>query len=175
MKNRFSLPLSQKEINSLKTGQQIFLSGTVFTARDQVHKKLAEIIKKKGRLPEFLRGQTVYYCGPTRAFKDSVIGSCGPTTSSRMDLFSPLLIKKGLKVMIGKGRRSFLVRQEIKKHKAIYLVAPAGCGALLSEKVKKAEVICFKELGTEAIYKLDVVDFPVIVAIDTKGKTIFKK
>ncbi len=175
MKNKFNLPLSQNIINALKIGQQILLSGTIYTARDQAHLRLVNIVKKNGSIPGFLKGQAIYYCGPTKAFKGSPIGSCGPTTSARMDIFAPILIKKGLKVMIGKGRRSLLVKEEIKKQKGIYLIAPAGCGALLSKKVKKSKIVCFKDLGAEAIHKIEVEDFPVIVAIDVKGKSVFKQ
>jgi fumarate hydratase subunit beta len=160
-------------IRKLKSGEEIVFSGFIYTARDQAHKKLIELIKKKKKLPFDLKNQIIYYCGPTATPKGKVIGSCGPTTSSRMDEFVEPLLKKGLLGMIGKGRRSRKVREAIKKHKAVYLVAPAGCGALLTKKVIAKKLICFKDLGPEAIYGLEVKDFPLIVAIDSKGRNIY--
>lgn len=150
------------------------LSGIIYTARDQAHKRLTELIKKGKKLPVDLKNQTVYYCGPTKTPKGKVIGSCGPTTSSRMDEFTPSLLRLGLKGMIGKGSRSREVIAEIRKHKAVYFVTYAGCGALLASKIIKAKPLCFKDLGPEAIYRLEVKDFPVIVAVDSKGRNIYK-
>ena len=153
----------------------MLFSGTLYTARDQAHKRLAEAIKKGKGIPIVLKKTVIYYCGPTRASKGRVIGSCGPTTSARMDKFSPVLIKAGLMAMIGKGTRSKEVISSIKKHKAVYFLTFAGCGALLSKYVKKATPVAYKDLGPEAIYKLEVKDFPLIVGIDSKGKDIYSR
>jgi len=161
------------KINTLKAGQEIILSGTIYTARDQAHKRLTETIKSGRRLPIELKGAIIYYCGPTQTPKGKIIGSCGPTTSSRMDAFTPLLLAKGLKVMIGKGARSKEVKEAIKKYKGIYFVTYAGCGALLSKFVKKAKIAAYSDLGPEAILKLEVKDFPLIVAIDANGRSIY--
>jgi len=135
---------------------------------------MAETIKKGKRLPLDLNGKIIYYCGPTPTPKGRAIGSCGPTTSSRMDAFTPLLLKKGLRGMIGKGRRSAEVRKAIKKYRGIYFLTYAGCGALLSKYVKKAKTITYKDLGPEAVYKLEVKNFPLIVCIDSKGRDLYK-
>ena len=151
------------------------MSGIIYTARDQAHKRLCQVIKKNKKLPFELMGAVIYYCGPTKTPKGKAIGSCGPTTSSRMDAFAPLLIKNGLKAMIGKGGRSQEVRAAIKKNKAIYFLAYAGCGALLSGSVKKSSAFTYADLGPEAIVKLEVEDFPLIVGIDTQGRSIYGK
>jgi fumarate hydratase subunit beta len=165
--------MTNRDIKKLKAGQEISFSGLIYTARDQAHKRLVELIKKNRNLPLDLKGQIIYYCGPTPAPKGRVIGSCGPTTSQRMDAFVEPLLKKGLAGMVGKGRRSKEVRELIKKHKAIYLVAPAGCGALLAKKVKSKKLVAFAGLGPKAIYELEVKDFPLIVAIDSRGNSIY--
>ena len=167
-------PLIRKIIEKLRAGDQVLLSGVIYTARDQAHKRLVELIKNKKKLPRKLKNQIIYYCGPTATPKGKTIGSCGPTTSSRMDEFTGLLLGTGLIAMIGKGRRSKKVRDLIKKKRAIYFIAPAGCGALLAKRVRSKKLVCFKELGPEAIYRLEVKDFPLIVGIDTKGKDIYK-
>ncbi|MDD5730820.1 MAG: FumA C-terminus/TtdB family hydratase beta subunit [Candidatus Omnitrophica bacterium] len=166
-------PLTKELIVQLKAGDELLLSGTIFTARDQAHKRLADALSQNKKPPLDLKSAVVYYCGPTATPKGKVIGSCGPTTSRRMDAFTPLLLKSGLKVMIGKGNRSEEVLQAIKKHGAVYLVTYAGCGALLSKCVKKAKKAAYPDLGPEAIHKLEVVDFPAIVAIDARGGNIF--
>ena len=160
---RISTPLTIEEVSSLKCGQEVLLSGTIYTARDQAHKRIVEAIKNNKRLPFNLKDQIIYYCGPTKTPKGKVIGSCGPTTSSRMDRFTPKILKVGLKGMIGKGSRSKEVIKAIKKYKAIYFLAPSGCAALLAKRVKGAKVIAYKDLGPEAIRKLEVVDFPLTV------------
>ena len=166
---KLTTPLDKKIISKLKAGDKVLLSGVIYTARDQVHKKLLGL--KKPPVP--LKGETIYYCGPTPAKQGRVIGACGPTTSSRMDKFTPSLLKKGMVAMIGKGKRSGEVKDAVKKHKAVYFVAIAGAGAYLSEKVEEAEVVAFRKLGAEAIYKLKVKDFPLYVAIDSKGRSIY--
>jgi len=162
-----------KNINNLKVGDEIFLSGIIYTARDQAHKRLVEAIKTKKHLPFELRNAIIYYCGPTQTPKDKIIGSCGPTTSSRMDEFTPSLLAQGLRGMIGKGGRSQEVKNAIKKYKGVYFVTYAGCGALLSKYVVKAKKIAYPDLGPEAISKLEVKDFPLIVAIDANGGSIY--
>ncbi len=163
----------QFKIQNLKAGDTFFLSGIIYTARDQAHKRLVEAIKKGRRLPFDLKGRIIYYCGPTGTPKGKIIGSSGPTTSCRMDEFTPLLLKAGLKGMIGKGRRSKIVRQAIKKYKAVYFLAYAGCGALLSKYIKKVTPVAYKDLGPEAILKFEVKDFPLIVGIDSRGRSIY--
>ena len=162
---KISTPLDVKQIQSLKAGEEILLTGIVFTVRDQAHKRL--IAAKK--LPLDLEGEVIYYCGPTNTPKGKVIGSCGPTTSSRMDGDTVHLLRKGSSAMIGKGRRSKEVRLAIKKHRAVYLLAYAGCGALVSKYVRKVVPVAYQDLGPEEIVGLEVKDLPLIVAIDSKG------
>ncbi|KJJ85118.1 tartrate/fumarate subfamily Fe-S type hydro-lyase subunit beta [Candidatus Omnitrophus magneticus] len=169
------VPFIGEEILKLNTGEKVLLTGTILTARDAAHARMIDLINKKEPVPIDFKNQVVYYCGPTPALKGRVIGSCGPTTSSRMDKFTPELLKHGLKGMIGKGKRNEEVRRAIKENKAIYFVAPAGAGAYLSTLVKSARVIAFEDLGPEAIYELKIENFPVITAIDTKGNDIYKE
>lgn len=166
--------MSCKELKSAKQGEEILFSGVIYTCRDQAHKRLVADMKR-GKAPFDVRGAVFYYCGPTRAPAGRVIGSCGPTTSSRMDEFTPFLISRGIKAMIGKGGRSKKAAQAIKKHRCVYLLAPAGCGALVSMHVKKAERVAYPELGPEQILRLQVKDLPLIVAIDSKGRSIYGK
>ncbi len=168
-------PLSSAELRALKVGDEVLLCGVIFTARDAAHKRLSDILKSGHRMPLDLNGAVIYYAGPTPPRPGKAIGSCGPTTSSRMDAFTPELIRKGLSAMIGKGDRSMDVRKAIKAYGCVYFLATGGIGALLSTKVKKAGAILFKELGPEAIYKLEVVDFPLTVGIDSKGRDIYDK
>lgn len=168
-------PLKDKEIKKLKVGDEVLLSGIIYTARDQAHKRMVEVISKGKKLPMDLQGQIIYYCGPTQTPKGKIIGSCGPTTSLRMDEFTPTLLKAGLKGMIGKGGRSEKVASAIKKYQAVYFLTYAGCAALLSKYVKKVISHAYQELGPEAIYKLAVKDFPLIVGVDAKGRSIYDK
>lgn len=168
-------PLDEKVLKGLNAGDEVLLSGEIFTARDQAHKRLVELIRKKSKLPINLKDQAIYYCGPTKKAPGRVIGSCGPTTSSRMDKLTAPLMCAGLKGMIGKGRRSNDIRRLIKKYKAVYFLATGGAGAFLSKRVISAKPVFFKEFGPEAIYKLKVKDFPLIVGIDTKGRDVFSK
>jgi len=202
---RLFIPLKKEDIRQLKVGEKVLLSGTIYTARDQAHYRLVDLLKQRKKMPIDLTGSAIYYCGPTptpsskvigtsttlstdgerrpsillRPSPESIegrsrtIGACGPTTSARMDKFTPQLLKAGLKAMIGKGRRAPEVKQAIKKYQAVYFLTYAGCAALLSEYVKKAKVFAFKDLGPEAIYKLEVKDFPLIVGIDAEGKDIY--
>lgn len=159
------LPLKKNDIAGLKPGDEALLSGTIYTARDQAHKRLVEAIRKKQKLPVDLRGEVIYYCGPAKTPKGKIIGSCGPTTSSRMDDFTPELLKYGLRAMIGKGNRSEKVIAAIKKYKAVYFLTFAGCGALLSKHVESVKPVAYRDLGPEAIQELKIKDFPVIVSI----------
>lgn len=166
-------PLIGKTIKTLKAGDEVLLDGIIYTARDMAHQELVRAISRKERLPVCLRDQIIYYCGPNPARKQTVIGSCGPTTSARMDDFTVDLLKIGLKGMIGKGSRSPEVRRAIKKYAAVYFLTIGGAGALLSTKVKRAKVVAYRRFGPEAIYKLEVEDFPLIVGIDSQGRDVF--
>ncbi|HUV75819.1 MAG TPA: Fe-S-containing hydro-lyase [Dehalococcoidales bacterium] len=168
-------PIDAKTIEELTVGTQVLISGVVYTARDAAHHRLTQSLDKGERLPVNLRGQTIYYVGPTPARPGQVIGSAGPTTSSRMDMYTPRLIAAGIRAMIGKGSRSPAVRESIQKHKAIYFVAIGGTGALLAQCIKRAEVVAYEDLGTEAIRKLTVENFPAIVANDIYGEDIFEQ
>jgi len=172
---KINTPLDKRQIETLKAGEEVLLSGMIYTARDQAHKRLVEAIKLGRKLPIDLKGAIIYYCGPTKTPRGKAIGSCGPTTASRMDDFTPLLLKAGLKGMIGKGSRSPEVIRAIKKYRGVYFLAYAGCGALLTKYVKKAEPVAYKDLGPEAIYKLEVKSFPLIVGIDVKGNNVYKQ
>jgi fumarate hydratase subunit beta len=172
---KLSLPITKQDIKKLKAADEVLLSGILYTARDQAHKRLVDLLKAGKKLPIDLKKSTIYYCGPNPKSRTSAIGSCGPTTSSRMDTLTLPLLKAGLKVTIGKGRRSEEVRRMIKKRGGIYLLAPAGCGALLAQKVISAKVIAFGDLKSEAIYRFEVEGFPVIVGIDSRGRDIFEQ
>lgn len=167
-------PLTKDIIKTLKAGDEVLLSGVIFTARDAAHKKLVEMINGGRHIPINLKDQVIYYAGPTPAYPGKIIGSCGPTTGSRMDEFMPPLLRLGLAGMIGKGDRSEEVKDAIKKYGCAYFLATGGIGALLSTKIKKAGPILFKELGPEAIYKLEVKDFPLTVGIDSKGRDVYE-
>ena len=170
---KITTPLDKKQIEELRPGDEVLLNGIVYTARDQAHKRLAEAIKTGKKLSLDLKGAIIYYCGPTGTPSGKIIGSCGPTTASRMDLFTPALLKAGLLGMIGKGARSKEVSAAIKKYKAVYFLTLAGCGALLNKCIKKAKLVAYKDLGPEAILKLEVKDFPLIVGIDPKGRSVY--
>ena len=176
MKNLIT-PLNKEKIKNLKAGDEVLLSGVIYTARDQAHKRLvSDIGKGIGRGKGFnIKDAVIYYCGPTGTPVGKVIGSCGPTTSSRMDIFTPYLLKKGLKAMIGKGRRSKETVLAIKRYKAVYFLAPAGCGALIAKHIKKASTVAYNDLGPERILRLEVEDLPLIVAVDSKGGNIYGK
>lgn len=166
-------PVNDTDRIALKVGDEVLITGIIYTARDAAHKNLVDSLAKSEPLPFDLQEQIVYYVGPTPAKPNQAIGSCGPTSSYRMDKFSPILMAEGLKVMIGKGERSKELIEEVKKHQAVYLMAIGGIGALLSKTVQKSEVIAYPELGAEAIRKLEVINFPAIVAIDSRGNSIF--
>ena len=162
---RIYLPLTKDIVKTLKLGEEVLLNGSFLTARDAAHKRLSDALKSRKKIPVSIKGETIYYAGPTPSRKNQVIGSCGPTTSSRMDPFTEILLKNGLIAMIGKGERSKEVVSNIKKYKAVYFMTIGGAGAYLSEKVKASKVTAYKDLGTEAIRTLVVEDFPAIVAI----------
>lgn len=166
-------PLTNKDVEQLKIGDRVLISGVIYTGRDAAHKRLFDLLKGGKELPFDIRGQIIYYVGPTPAKPGQVFGSAGPTTSYRMDAYAPALMEKGLKGMIGKGMRSDAVKEAMKKHKAIYFAATGGAGALLGKRVKKAEVVAYEDLGTEAIRRLEVENLPVIVINDVKGNDLY--
>jgi len=168
-------PLDEKTIKKLKAGDQVFITGVIYTARDAAHKRLIEALDKAKKLPFDLTNQTVYYMGPSPAKPGQVIGSAGPTTSGRMDSYAPRLMAAGLKGMIGKGNRSQAVKDAIKKYKAVYFAAIGGAGALISKSIKKAEVIAYEELGAEAIRRLEVENFPATVINDIYGGDLYEQ
>ena len=167
MEYRLNAPFSVNEIKNLKAGDKIFLSGTIYTARDAAHKRMDETLDENKALPFDIRGQVIYYMGPSPARPGRPIGSAGPTTASRMDKYTPRLLDLGLIGMIGKGKRSPEV------HKAVYLAAIGGAGALLSKCIKNSEVIAYDDLGTEAIRKLTVENLPCIVVTDPEGNSLY--
>ena len=171
---KLTTPLSEKDVRSLQAGNEVAINGVIYTARDMAHKRLCAAIEAGEKLPFELEGAVVYFMGPTPARPGKVIGAAGPTTSSRMDAFSPKLIAKGMKGMIGKGYRGEEVRRALKEYGAAHFSATGGAGALLSKHIVSAEVIAYEDLGTEAIRRLEVVDFPAIVAYDSHGNTVFK-
>ncbi|HXX35386.1 MAG TPA: Fe-S-containing hydro-lyase [Thermodesulfobacteriota bacterium] len=166
-------PLSDKDVEKLRIGDRILINGIIYTGRDAAHKRLFDLLKEGKNLPFDIKGQIIYYVGPTPAKPGQVLGSAGPTTSYRMDAYSPALIERGLKGMIGKGMRSDSVREAMKKYKAVYFAATGGAGALLAKRVKKAEIVAYEDLGTEAIRRLVVEDLPVIVVNDVKGNDLY--
>lgn len=172
---RLSAPLSDNDVLQLKAGDNVLISGVIYTARDAAHKKMAELIKEGKPLPIDLKGQIIYYVGPTPAKPGQAIGSAGPTTSGRMDAYTPLLLEYGLKACIGKGFRNAAVKEALQKFKGVYLAAVGGAGALLSKRVLKSEVVAYPELGAEAIYRLEVKDFPATVINDAYGNDLYEE
>jgi fumarate hydratase subunit beta len=175
MSKLIETPLTDEVVETLKAGDKVLINGYVYTARDAAHRLLVELIVEQIPLPFDLKGQVIYYVGPTPAPPGKVIGSAGPTTSSRMDSYTPLLLFLGLKGMIGKGQCSVEVKKSIEKYKAVYFLATGGVGALLSRHIVAVEEIAFPHLGTESIKKLLLKDFPVIVAIDCYGGDVFSR
>ncbi len=173
MEKRIQTPLTKEVARTLRAGDYVYLSGTIYSARDAAHKRLTESLAKGEALPLPLENEIIYYLGPTPARPGQVIGSAGPTTASRMDKYAPALLELGQTGMIGKGRRSDKVIASMKKNLAVYFAAVGGAGALLSKCIKKAEIIAYEDLGAEAIYKLEVEDFPVIVVIDCEGNNLY--
>lgn len=170
---RISAPLTDDVVEKLKAGDRVLITGVMYTARDAAHKRLIDLLNAGKELPLDLKGQIIYYVGPTPEKPGEVIGSAGPTTSGRMDAYTPRLIELGLKGMVGKGARSKEVRDSIITHKAVYMAAVGGAAALIRRSIKKAEIIAYEDLGPEAIRRLEVVDFPAIVVNDVYGGDLF--
>jgi len=168
------VPMTDESIGSLSMGDMVFLSGKIYTARDAAHKRLAELVESGEQLPFDFNGQAVFYAGPAPARPGRPIGSVGPTTAGRMDLYSPLLISKGLKIMIGKGLRSREVTDAIVKYRGIYFAATGGVAALMAKCVKSSRLVAFEELGTEAVRELLVEKLPLVVAIDSRGNNLYE-
>jgi fumarate hydratase subunit beta len=167
-------PLTKDKLKNLKAGDSVLISGTIYTGRDAAHKRMIESLKKGETLPFNIKDQIIYYVGPCPAKPGQIIGSCGPTTSGRMDAYAPLLIEKGLTGMIGKGLRNTVVIEAMQKHGAIYFGAIGGAGALIAKTVKSEEIVAYEDLGTEAIRKLTVEKFPAVVIIDSKGNNLYE-
>jgi len=167
-------PLTESDVRRLKAGDRVLISGVVYTARDAAHKRLVEALRAGERLPFELEGQIIYYVGPCPAKPGQALGSCGPTTSGRMDPYAPTLIAKGLRGMIGKGSRQPAVVEAMKKYGAVYFAAVGGAGALAAKTVKKAELVAYEDLGPEAVQRLEVVDFPAVVCVDAEGNDLYE-
>ena len=174
MEYRITAPLDKNVVKKLKAGDYVWISGTIYTARDAAHKRMQETLDQGQELPVDGKDNIIYYMGPSPAREGRVIGSAGPTTSSRMDPYAPRLLDMGLGGMIGKGKRSPAVSEAIVQNGSVYFAAVGGAGALLSRQIKKAEVIAYDDLGTEAIRRLEVEDLPVIVVIDPEGNDLYK-
>ena len=173
MEIHINLPLKETDIRQFKAGDFVYLTGVIYTARDAAHKRMKEALDRGEQLPIEIEGSVIYYMGPSPAREGKVIGSAGPTTSSRMDRYVPQLLDLGMKGMIGKGKRSQEVIDAIVKNQGVYFAAIGGAGALLSKCIKEARVVAYEDLGTEAIRKLYVEEFPVIVAIDANGTDLY--
>lgn len=172
---RITSPIKTEIAEKLRVGTRVLISGIIYTARDAAHRRLTQALDKGGKLPFDLNGQTIYYMGPSPAKPGQIIGSAGPTTSSRMDIYTPRLIAAGIRAMIGKGSRSPEVKEATKKYKAVYFATIGGAGALLARAIKRAEIIAYEDLGAEAILRLKVEDFPAIVANDIYGEDLFEQ
>ena len=168
-------PIDAKTIEKLTVGTQVLISGVIYTARDAAHQRLVKALDKGEKLPFSLRGQTIYYVGPTPGRPGQIFGAAGPTTSSRMDMYTPRLLAAGIRATIGKGGRSPEVREALQKYKAVYFVSIGGAGALLAKCIKNAEVVAYEDLDTEAIRRLNIENFPAIVANDIYGEDIFEQ
>ena len=174
MKKQIQAPLLKEEIRDLRAGDYVYITGTLYTARDAAHKRMQEALDRGEDLPFDIRGQVIYYMGPSPAREGRPIGSAGPTTASRMDKYAPRLLDLGLKGMVGKGKRTREVLDAVVRNKAVYFAAVGGAGALLSKRILKSEVIAYEDLGTEAIRKLSVENFPVIVVADRFGNNLYE-
>jgi fumarate hydratase subunit beta len=175
MAKKIALPLTDRTLEELRAGDDVLLSGVMYVARDTAHRRITEALEQGKELPFDVRGQTVYYMGPSPAKPGQVIGAAGPTTSGRMDVYAPRLIAEGLKGMIGKGMRSKPVKDAMKKHRAVYFAAIGGAGALISKSIKKSEVVAYGELGAEAVLRIEVADFPAIVVNDIHGGDLYEE
>ena len=171
---KITTPLTRETVRNLKAGDSCLISGVIYTARDAAHKRLCELVEAGKELPMDVTDSIIYFVGPTPARPGQAIGSAGPTTSYRMDAYSPTMIREGLTGMIGKGKRGPEVIAAMKEHGAVYFGAIGGCGALLSKCIKKAEIVAYEDLGAEAIRRLEVEDFPVIVIIDAEGNNLYE-
>lgn len=174
MDRYIKVPLSEEDAVSLQAGDYVYLTGTIYTARDAAHKRMYEALAEGKGLPMDMKDNVIYYMGPSPAREGRPIGSAGPTTASRMDKYAPALLDLGQRGMIGKGKRSAAVKEAIVRNKAVYFAAVGGAGALLSRSIVSSEVIAYDDLGTEAIRKLEVKDFPVIVVIDSQGNDLYE-
>lgn len=174
MDKYINAPISDEDAKMLRAGDYVYITGIIYTARDAAHKKMAEALAEGKELPLDMKNNIIYYMGPSPAREGRPIGSAGPTTASRMDKYAPDLLDLGLKGMIGKGKRSQAVKDAIVRNKAVYFAAVGGAGALLSQRIKSSEVIAYDYLGTEAIRKLEVENFPVIVVIDSEGNNLYE-
>ena len=170
---KLTVPCPREEVIALRAGQRVLLSGTIFTARDAAHRRIVEALERGEKLPFEIEGAFIYYCGPAPAPPGRPIGSCGPTTAARMDPFMKPLLQAGLYGSIGKGNRSIEVRRLLVEYGAVYLVAVGGAGALLASHVQDAKLVCFPDLGPEAVYQITVQDMPLLVAYDARGDTVF--
>ena len=174
MNKQISVPISKEDLKDLRAGDYVYITGTIYTARDAAHKRMQECLDEGGKLPLDIKDNIIYYMGPSPAREGRPIGSAGPTTSSRMDKYTPQLLDMGLSGMIGKGKRSKQVLDAIIRNGSVYFAAVGGAGALLSKSIISSEVIAYEDLGTEAIRKLEVKDFPAIVVIDSKGNNLYE-
>lgn len=173
MERHINVPFDADIVKELKAGDYVYLTGTIYTARDAAHKRMYEALQNGEILPFDIEGNVIYYMGPSPAREGRPIGSAGPTTASRMDKYTPALLELGMRGMIGKGRRTEAVRESMMKNQAVYFAAVGGAGALLSKSILQAEVIAYEDLGTEAIRKLEIKDFPVIVVMDCEGNNLY--
>lgn len=174
MERYIQVPMNKEEASVLRAGDYVYLTGTIYTARDAAHKRIYETLAQGGKLPLDMENNVIYYMGPSPAREGRPIGSAGPTTASRMDKYTPALLDLGLVGMIGKGKRSEAVKDAIVRNGAVYFAAVGGAGALLSKSITRSEVIAYDDLGTEAIRRLEVKDFPVIVVIDSEGTDLYE-
>lgn len=175
MEKHITAPIDDNTVNDLKIGDYVYITGTIYTARDAAHKRMYEALERGEELPFDIEGNIIYYMGPSPAREGRPIGSAGPTTATRMDKYTPALLDLGLKGMIGKGKRRQEVKDSMKKNCAVYFAAIGGAGAILSKCITGSEVIAYDDLGTEAVRKLEVVDFPVIVVIDKNGNDLYEE
>ena len=174
MEKRIRVPLTKQETETLRAGDYVYLSGTIYTARDAAHKRMQECLEKNESLPITIKDQVIYYMGPSPARKNRPIGSAGPTTASRMDKYTPALLDLGLGAMIGKGKRSREVVDAVIRNRSVYFAATGGAGALLSKCILRSKIVSYEDLGPEAIRKLEIKDFPVVVVIDSQGNNLYE-